>query len=59
MFDDSGSILSRLLPKRGTLKYLKGGDNNYGLFSEKFFFAKTTYIGVKSCEKSIAHIPEA
>jgi hypothetical protein len=39
--------------------FLKGG-NNYGLFSEKkIFFAKTAYIGLKSCEKSIARIPEA
>ena len=28
-------------------------------YSQKTFFAKIAYIGVKSCEKSIARIPEA
>ena len=36
---------------------LKGCD--LGVILLKIFFAKTAYIGVKSCEKSIARIPEA
>ena len=32
---------------------------SFGGHSSKIFFAKTAYIGVKSCEKSIARIPEA
>ena len=45
---------------------IQGGPKKTGFyanFSENFFrkifFAKTAYIGLKSCEKSIARIPEA
>jgi hypothetical protein len=37
---------------------LKGGVL-YSWISKKIIFIKTTLLGVKSCEKSIARIPEA
>jgi hypothetical protein len=37
----------------------KGGVKRRDYSLKKNFFAKTAYIGVKSCEKSIARIPEA
>ena len=59
VFDDKELALEQIIRKNSCkfLQFLEGGDI-YGLISENFF-AKTAYIGVKSCEKSIARIPEA
>ena len=36
----------------------RGGGDIYGLIQEKNFFLKRSFLGVKSCEKSIARIAE-